>query len=349
IGNAAGRGVTEHHESGGIAMRAMIINQFGGPEVFKEADIPIPALKPGHILIRVRATSVNPVDCLIRSLGPPFAPALPAVLHGDVAGTVERVAPDVVTFKAGDEVYACAGGVIGSGGALAEYMLADTALVAHKPKTLSWREAAALPLVAITAWEGIFNRTRIQPGQTVLIHGGAGGVGHIAAQLAQQAGAHVFVTVSSEHKAQLARTLGITGTINYRQESVDDYVARVTGGDGFDVVFDTVGGGNLAASFVAAKRNGAVVTTVALGSFDLAPVHMKALSLHVIFMLIPLIYAAGRAAHGALLHSLSERIDQRQLRPLLDPHDFGFTDVAAAHELLESGQAVGKVVLQVAP
>jgi len=329
-------------------MRAMVIDKFGGPEVFKSAEIPVPAMKPGHILIRVQATSVNPIDCLIRSMGPPFAPALPTVLHGDVAGTVEAVASDVVTFQPGDEVYACAGGVTGAGGALAEYMLADAALVAHKPKSLSMREAAALPLVTITAWEGLFQRVRIKPGHTVLIHGGAGGVGHIAVQLAKQAGARVCTTVSSEKKAKLARALGADEVIDYTQEDVKSYVGRLTGGQGFDVVFDTVSGGNLPKSFDATKLNGEVIATVALGQFDLAPVHMKGLSLHVIFMLIPLIHGVGRAVHGALLRDAARLVDEGTLRPLIDPHEFMISDVAAAHQLLESGEAIGKVVLQAA-
>lgn len=329
-------------------MRAMIIDEFGGPEVFKEADIPVPAMKPGHVLIRVQATSVNPIDCLIRTMGPPFAPALPAVLHGDVAGTIEAAAPDVVAFKPGDAVYACAGGVIGAGGALAEYMLADAALVAPKPKSLSMREAAALPLVTITAWEGIFQRARIKPGNTVLVHGGTGGVGHIAVQLAKQASATVYATVSSEKKAQIARAFGADEVIHYKQEDVKSYVDRLTDGRGFDVVFDTVSGGNLAKSFEATKLKGEVIATVALGQFDLAPVHLRGLSLHVIFMLIPLIHGVNRSVHSSILREAARFVDEGKLKPLVDPHEFRISDVAEAHQLLESGGAIGKVVLQAA-
>lgn len=328
-------------------MRAMVIEEFGGPEVFKEADIPVPTLKPGHVLIRVKATSVNPIDCLIRTMGPPFAPALPAVLHGDVAGTVEAVAPDIAAFKPGDEVYACAGGVIGTGGALADYLLADAALVAPKPKSLSMREAAALPLVTIAAWEGV-QRARIKPGDTVLVHGGAGGVGHIAIQLAKHAGAEVYATVSSEKKVKIARAFGADEVILYKTEDVKSYVDRLTGGKGFDVVFDTVSGGNLVKSFEAAKINGEVVATVALGQFDLSPVHLKGLSLHVIFMLIPLIHGVNRANHGAILREAAQLVDAGKLKPLIDPHEFRISEVAAAHQFMESGEAVGKVVLQAA-
>ena len=333
----------------GSMMLAMVIEEFGGPDVFKVAKIPIPEMKAGHVLIRVHATSVNPIEGLIRTMGPPFAPALPAVLHGDVAGTVEAVAPDVTTLKIGDEVYACAGGVIGTGGALAEYMLADASFVAPKPKSLSMRQAAALPLVTITAWEGVFQRARVKPGSTVLIHGGAGGVGHIAVQLAKIAGAKVHATVSSEDKATIVHSFGADAIIHYKTEDVKSYVDRLTDGKGFDVVFDTVSGSNLANSFEAARFNGDVLATVSLGQFDLTPVHLRGLSLHVIFMLIPLIHNVNRAAHGAILREAAQLIDAGQIRPLLDPHTFRIRDVAEAHRLLESGEAVGKVVLEAAP
>lgn len=327
-------------------MQAMTINAFGDPDLFQLSELPMPVLQPGHVLIEVKATSVNPVDCLLRGMGPEFAPELPAVLHGDVAGIVKAVAPDVREFSVGDAVYGCAGGVRGTpGGALAEYMLADAALLAPKPKTLSMREAAALPLVGITAWEGIFERARVGAGDSVLVQGGAGGVGHMALQLAKAAGASVYATASTPQKQALVRELGADGVIAYRDEAVESYVARLTGGQGFDVVFDTVGGGNLARSFAAARLNGKVVTTLALGSFDLSPVHLKGLSLEVIFMLIPLLHGVNQARYGVILRQLAELVDTGKLRPVLDSHAFHMSEVAAAHALLESGEATGKIVL----
>ncbi|MBW4454736.1 MAG: alcohol dehydrogenase catalytic domain-containing protein [Nostoc indistinguendum CM1-VF10] len=178
-------------------MKALVIDQFGGSNIFREADLPIPLILPHHVLIRVAATSINPVDLKIRQgLVADITPALPAVLHGDVAGTVKAVGVGVNDFQVGDEVYACAGGVKGLGGALAEYMLVDANLVAHKPVSTTMAEAAALPLVSITAWEGMIDRAKIQPGQKVLIYGATGGVGHIAVQLVKWAGATVFALVS---------------------------------------------------------------------------------------------------------------------------------------------------------
>jgi len=326
-------------------VKAQIIRRFGGPEVFEEADVPRPRTVPGHVLIRVEATSVNPVDCKVRRNGPPFAPDLPAILHGDVAGVVEEVGDGVKSFEPGDEVYACAGGVKGTGGALAEFMLADADLVAKKPRSLPMVEAAALPLVSITAWEGLVDRAKVGPGQNVLVHGGAGGVGHVGVQLAKLAEAKVFATGSSEGKLRIAKGLGADEAINYRKRSVEEYVAEHTDGKGFDVVFDTVGGENLERSFEAARPNGTVVSTSTRQKHDLSAMHGKGLTLHVVFMLVPMIHGTGKARHGQILSEVAGLVDAGKLRPLIDERRFRFSEVAEAHRLSESGRAVGKVVL----
>ena len=326
-------------------MKAQILDRYGADSHFRLADIPQPALVPGHLLIRVAASSVNPVDYKIRLKGPAFAPDLPAVLHGDVAGYISAIAPDVTGFSLGDEVYACAGGVKGTGGALAEYMLADAALVAPKPTALTMAAAAALPLVSITAWESLIDRAKVQAGQRVLVHGGAGGVGHIGVQLAKWAGAKVYATVSSPQKAAIAAELGADVTINYRQQSVEDYVNEQTDGEGFDVVFDTVGGTHLLESFQAAAYNGTVTTIAARSSVDLSLMHAKNLSLHVIFMLLPMLRNERRDRHGRILREVGQLVDAGRLRPWLDERSFSFSDVQAAHDYLASGQALGKVTL----
>lgn len=331
---------------GARTMQGHVIERFGEPAVFAPAELPRPTPPAGHVLIKVAATSVNPVDAKIRAGAlPPIAPAFPAVLHGDVAGVVEEVGLGVAAFAAGEEVYACAGGVKGLGGALAEFMVADADLVAPKPRALSMAEAAALPLVGITAWDGLIDRARIRPGQTALVHGATGGVGQIGIQLAKWAGATVFATGSSEEKLRIARDLGADGAINYREQSVADYVTEHTGGRGFDVVFDTVGGANLAQAFEAVALDGTVVSTSTSQTYDLSPMHAKGLTLHVVFMLIPMLHGTGRARHGAILRELARLADEGAIRPLVDPRRFAVGDVAAAHALLESGQAIGKVVL----
>lgn len=329
-------------------MKAMILNSYGPDAAFEPADLPTPAIKPGHILVRVAATSVNTVDTMIRQLGQddlPLSPNLPALLGMDFAGTVEAVGDDVTGFAPGDAVYGCAGGLADLPGALADYILADARLVAHKPERLSMREAAALPLVAITAYEGL-TRAGVRAGQKVLVHGGAGGVGHVAVQLARHFGADVFATVSDDAQAAVVTSYGATA-INYRHEHVADYVERHTAGHGFDVVFDSVGGANMANSFAAAKLNGHVASTVSLVELDLSEAHFKGLSLHVVFMLIPMLHDIGRDVHGSILSDLASIIDDGALRPLLDDTSFSLADVGQAYDRLTSGQAIGKVVVEV--
>ncbi|WP_088240485.1 zinc-dependent alcohol dehydrogenase family protein [Calothrix rhizosoleniae] len=328
-------------------MKAQVIKEFGNASVFQTVELPRPEVIPGHVLIRVAATSINPVDYKIRrGSASALAPAFPAVLQGDVAGVIEEVGEGVTSFKSGDEVYACAGGVKGTGGALADYMLADADLVALKPKSLTMLEAAALPLVSLTAWEGLIDKAQIQPGQTVLVHAATGGVGHIGIQIAKAFGAKVFATASSDQKLELARKLGADVAINYRQQTIEEYVAEYTDGKGFDVVFDTVGGENLTKSFAAAKLNGKVVSISTSQTYDLSPLHRKGLSLHVVFMLIPMLHNLGRAHHGKILTELAKLVDEGKIFPLIDPKEFSFDQAELAHRHLESGQTIGKVVLQ---
>ena len=327
-------------------MQAMVIREFGGPEVFEQREILRPAPGPGQVLVRVKASSVNPVDTKIRSgMLAAMAPEAPRVLGCDMSGIVEETGAGVADFSPGDEVYGSPGGVKGHPGALAEYMVADVRLIARKPANLGFEEAAALPLVSITAWEGLLDRAKVHAGQRVLVHGGAGGVGHLAVQLCAAQGAEVWATVSSEEKAAIARGLGAAGTINYREQSVEDYVQNVTGGAGFDVVFDSVGGENVARCFQAAAVSGQVVSISTRTTADLSPLHAKGLTLHVVFMIIPLLYNRGRERHGGILRELTALVESGKVKPLCDARRFPFTDVAAAHTWLQSGKATGKVVL----
>lgn len=328
-------------------MKAMILREYGSNAEFQSADLPQPAVKPGHVLVRVAATSVNTIDTMIRQMGSdlPLSPALPALLGMDFAGTIEAVGEGVTGFAAGDEVYGCAGGLADLPGALAEFMLADARLIAHKPKTLSMREAAALPLVAITAFEGL-QRAGVRAGQKVLVHGGAGGVGHVAVQLARHLGAQVYATCTGDQAKDIVAGYGATA-IDFKTETVADYVAAHTAGAGFDVVFDTVGGANLTTSFEAAALNAQVATTVSLLSMDLSPVHFKGLSLHVVFMLIPMLHNHRREVHGDILAQLAAIVDAGALKPLLDEPRFGLADVGRAYARLGSGQAIGKVVVEI--
>jgi len=232
-------------------MRAYLVERPG--EAFRQIDLPCPAPSAGQILVRVHASGVNPLDTKIRAGKATHAQQpLPAVLGLDMAGVVQEVGAGVIAFRPGDEVYGMVGGVGGLQGTLAEFVVANADLIALKPKALSLREAAALPLVTVTAWEGLIDRAKVHGGQKVLVHAGAGGVGHVAVQLAKAFGAEVFATVSSE-KQHVVETIGAT-PIDYRTLSTEQYLAIHTAGQGFDVVYDTVGGATLDASFVAVKR-----------------------------------------------------------------------------------------------
>lgn len=330
-------------------MKAQIIEQFGDPSVFRLTYQPKPTMLPGHALIKVIATSVNPLDCKIRTgIVPVISPAFPAILHGDVAGVIEEVAYDVHDFKVGDEVYGCAGGVKGLPGALAEYMLVDTKLIAKKPKSLTLIEAAALPLVSITAWEALFTKSHLQPGTRLLIQGGAGGVGHVALQLAKWAKAIVHVTVRNNDDVKLTKQLGADEAINIEEHSYENAIDEFTKGRGYDLVFDTIGGSNLENSFKAAGLEKTIVTTVTRGQTDLTQMHNKGLSLHVVFMLLSLLTGQGREQLHQILTKIAEIVDQGKLKPLIHPQRFTLETVAEAHALLESGQANGKVVIEIA-
>ncbi|PKG21808.1 zinc-dependent alcohol dehydrogenase family protein [Niallia nealsonii] len=328
-------------------MKAQLIKEFGDASVFQLAEIAKPTICRGHVLIKVRATSVNPIDTKVRSGAvPAAAPSLPAIIHGDVAGVVAEVGEGVTSFQVGDEVFGCAGGFKGTGGALAEYMLADERLLAHKPKNISMEEAAAIPLVAITAWEALFEKGKLTEDQDVLIHGATGGVGHIAIQLAKWAGAKVYTTASTENKIKLAKQLGADAVINYKEQSVQAYVDQYTAGKGFSLVFDTVGGQNLDRSFEAAAVNGTVVAIAARSTHDLSPLHSKGLSLHVVFMLLKILNEEQRKDHGRILADIAKVVEEGKICPLVDEKVFTFEEAPLAHQYLESGKAIGKIVLK---
>ena len=327
-------------------MKAMLVNSYGEDAVFEAGNVKAPEIKSGHVLVKIAASSVNTVDTMIRKMGNelPLSPDTPAILGMDFAGAVEAVGAGVTNYSVGDEVYGCAGGLADLPGTLAEYIVADSNLIAHKPKNLSMREAAALPLVGITAYEGLM-RAGIKQGQKVLVHGGSGGVGHVALQLARHFGAEVYSTGGGDKQLALIEQLGAT-PINYKTETVEDYVAKHTNGVGFDLVFDSVGGENMANSFEASALNGHVATTVAMCELDLSVAHFKGLSLHVVFMLIPMLHNYKREEHAKILRNLAQIIESGSLKPVLDEKHYSLEEVGEAHARLESGQAMGKVVVE---
>lgn len=323
----------------------MTIKNYGESSTFELIDVNKPELKPGYILIKIAASSVNTVDTMIRKMGEelPISPPTPAILGMDFSGTIENIGEGVDGYSLGDEVYGCAGGLGDLQGTLAEYIVADKNLLAHKPKNLTMQEAAALPLVGITAYEGLM-RAGIKENQKVLVHGGSGGVGHIVLQLAKYFGTEVYSTGGGEPQLKLIKELGAI-SINYKTESVEKYVEQYTSGLGFDIVYDSVGGANILKSFEAAALNGQVATTVSMCELDLSLAHFKGLSLHVVFMLIPMIHNYKRNEHAKILQALAEIIEAGKLKPVLDDTSFRLEQAGLAHDRLESGKAMGKVII----
>jgi NADPH:quinone reductase-like Zn-dependent oxidoreductase len=301
---------------------------------------------PGEVLVRIKSSAVNPLDLKIRAGQAAHArQPLPAILGIDLAGVVEAVGSGVTALQRGDEVFGMTGGVGGLQGSLAEAAIVDADLLARKPGNLAMREAAALPLIFITAWEGLVDRAGIHAGQKVLVHGGAGGVGHIAIQIARAFDADVFATGSAERKAFIER-LGAT-PIDYQKMSVENYITEYTGGRGFDVIFDTVGGSTLDASFNAVRRFGHVVSALGWGTHALAPLSFRAATYSGVFTLLPLLTGIGRAHHGEILREAARLVEAGKLLPHVDPRHFDLANVDAAYRAVASGSANGKIVVDI--
>lgn len=324
----------------------MIIKQYGDSSVFQAVEMATPVANADQVLIKVYASGLNPKDILQRKGKFFVLDPLPAVLHSDFSGVVEAVGESVTNFKVGDKVYGCAGGIAGQQGSLADFVAVDAQQVAKMPTNLDFVQAAALPLVSIAAWEGLIDKAKIKAGDDVLIHGGTGGVGHLALQLAKVKGATVSTTVGEDIKADKASTLGADNVFNYKSTKVEEYVNEFTGGNGFDIVFDPVGGANFATSVEGAKFNGHIISTTMFSEFNLKDAASKALSLDLVLMLIPLIHGTGRAHHGEILNSITELVEAGSIKPLLHKEVFKFSDVGLAHQALDNGEVTGKLVLK---
>jgi NADPH:quinone reductase-like Zn-dependent oxidoreductase len=326
-------------------MKALVLENFNAPYQVREIDKPV--VGKGQVLVKIEASGVNPLDMKIKAGQPAHAQVtLPAILGIDLAGAVEAVGEGVSTFKPGDEVYGMTGGVGRNQGSLAEYAAVDADLLAIKPKNLSMREAAALPLIFITAWEGLVDRANVSTGKTVLIHGGAGGVGHIAIQIARARGATVFSTVDPS-KNKLIESYGAT-PIDYTSLSVEEYIQKYTNGEGFDIVFDTLGGTTLDDSFKLVKQYiGHVISILGWGSHSLAPLSFRGATYSGVFTLYPLISGKGRAHHGEIMQEATKLAEAGKLIPFLNPHHYTPTTIENAYNNIEHGKVKGKTVIDI--
>jgi NADPH:quinone reductase len=330
-------------------MKAVVMTAPGNPDVLQLQEVPNPGVPVGstELLVRLVAAGINPIDTKLRKRGTFYPEQMPAILGCDGAGIVEAVGAGVQRFRVGDAVYFCNGGLGGHQGNYAEYTVVDERFAAHKPDSLSFAEAAGAPLVLITAWEALYERGRLEPGERVLIHAGAGGVGHVAIQLAKLKGASVATTVSSEEKARFVRQLGADHVILYQQTDFAQAALDWTNGEGVDLAFDTVGGETFHKTFPAVRVYGDIVTILEPDANTVWKVaRNRNLRIGLELMLTPMLLnmVETQQHHGEILAECADWINQGKLKIHVS-HKFPLQDAAKAHQLLESGSITGKIVL----
>jgi NADPH:quinone reductase len=331
-------------------MKAIVMTDAGNPDVLQLQDLPQPKItKPHDILVRIQAAGVNPIDTKLRKRGTFYPEQMPAILGCDGAGIIEAIGINVDLFKPGDEVYFCDGGLGKKGtGNYAEFVVVDEHFVATKPKSLSFAEAGAAPLVLITAWEALYDRGRLQEGQKVLIHAGAGGVGHVAIQLAKIRGAQVCTTVSTPDKERLVRQLGADYPILYKQTDFVQAVLNWTERKGVDLAFDTVGGKTFFATCNAVSIYGDLVTILEpdanIGNLKVARNRNLRISLEL--MLTPMLEEMIEAQkyQANILKQCGKWIDEGRLNIHLS-QTFPLEKANIAHQVLETGSITGKLAL----
>lgn len=314
-------------------MKAIVMTAFGGPEVLQQRELPKPVPGPTEVLVKVLATSVNPVDYQTRRGDYKEGMELPFVLGLDVSGVVEAVGEAVKDFRPGDEVYYMPK-MFARPGSYAEYHVSDESIVAHKPANLTHFEAAALPLVGGTVWECLVTRGKLQVGESVLIHAGAGGIGSFAIQLAKAMGAYVFTT-SSARNADLPKSLGADRVIDYRSEDYVEVINRETGGEGVDLVLDTIGGKTIERSAFVLKQFGRVSTIVDIPDPQ-SLLEMWGRNASVNFIFTPI--------YRSKLETIRSLVERGLIRPVIDSV-MPLSQVAEAHRRLERGGVRGKIVL----
>jgi NADPH:quinone reductase len=330
-------------------MKAIVMTARGNPDVLQIQDIPDPQLTSARqIKVKLAAAGVNPVDTKIRRNGLFYDQPLPAVLGCDGAGTVIGIGSEVKRFKLGDNVWFCHGGLGREQGNYAEFNVLDERWACLMPSSLSFNEAAALPLVLITAWGALYDKGGLQEGQTVLVHAGAGGVGHVAIQLAKLKRARVITTVSSKVKADFVTALGADEVILYSQNNVAASVLNLTEGKGADLVFDTVGSTVFKESINATAHFGRIITLLGLPEMDFTEARVRNLLIGFELMLTPLLrdLEEARDKHVQILQQCGSWIDEGLLKPHLG-HEFPLAQAAQAHALIEEGHVTGKIVLSV--
>lgn len=312
-------------------MKAMILRKFGGHDSFELKEVAVPPVDNGELLVRVMATAINPLDYQIRRGDYPEYVPLPAITGHDVSGVVEKVGSGVTDFKVGDEVFYTPKIFGPKGGSYAEYNVVPEALVTHKPRNLSHEEAASLTLVGGTAWEALVTRAKLSPAESILIHGGAGGVGSIAIQLAKAMGAIVYTTARG-NDLDFVRQLGADHAIDFTSTDYIEEIARLTDGKGVNVVLDTIGGLTLSQSPHVLGDGGRVVTLVDLTTpQNLIATWGVNAEYHFVFT---------RQNRGKL-QALKTLLETGRIRPVVGAR-FTLAQIPEAHAALEKGEVDGK-------
>lgn len=330
-------------------MKAILATAAGDAGILQLCDIAKPGLPSAHHLrVKLAAAGVNPVDAKLRAKPVYHPDKLPAILGCDGAGIVEETGSAVTRFKVGDAVYFCNGGIGDEPGNYAEYTTLHEDYCAAKPANLPLQDSAALPLVLLTAWESLVERANLQAGQTLLIHAAAGGVGHVALQLAHHLGARIAVTVGDDRKAGLVRGLGAEKIINYREQDFVQEILNWTDGRGVDVIFDTVGGETYLRSLNVARIGGKIVSILAtpLATADVQLARLRNLSLCFELMLTPQVLNLHdeRVRQRKILEQGAQLVETGELGVLVS-HRLRLEQAGEAHRLIEQSGMVGKIVL----
>lgn len=331
-------------------MKAVVMTSVGGPEVLQYQDAADPVIRRDtEILVRLEAAGVNPLDTKLRSKGTYYPGTSPPILGCDGAGVVAAVGNAVHRFKVDDAVYFCNGGIGDTPGTYAQYAVVDEAFVAPKPVTLDFSAAAAVPLALITAWESLLDRGKLQTGQSVLIHAGAGGVGHLAIQIAKNAGAWVCTTVGSAAKANFVRDLGVDEAILYRDKDFTQAVLDWSEGDGVELALDTIGGDTFVKTFGAVRFYGDLITLLQPDpSTDWTLARQRNLRIVFELMLTPM-YAKLRerqSRQAEILTQATRLFDTGKLRVHVE-RCYPLAEAAQAHRDLARGGMTGKLILAI--
>ncbi|WP_456406133.1 zinc-dependent alcohol dehydrogenase family protein [Thiolapillus sp.] len=329
-------------------MQAVVMTDIGGPNVLQVQELPQPRIDhPSQIKVRLQTAGVNPIDTKLRQRGLFYGAEPPAILGCDGAGEVVAIGAEVTRFQPGDRVWFCHGGLGREQGNYAQFTVLNENRAEFLPSRLSYPEAAATPLALITAWEALYDRGRLQEGQTVLIHAGAGGVGHLAIQLAKIRGATVITTVSSPEKADFVRDLGADASINYREQSVREAIMDLTEGRGVDLVFDTVGPEVFRQSLPLLAEYGGIVTILDPGeALDTSEARNRNLTIAFTLMLTPALkdLQSALAHQGEILRLGGEWMSEGRLQVKVS-RILELDEAPAAHSLIEEGHTLGKLVL----